>query len=433
MAFESEKLEYKSTAVEDIDKTVVAFANTTGGRIIVGTSDDGEAIGLADIDEDYTRITNIVRDKIEPDVTMFVKYTLNNNKTINIDVSEGSSKPYYIKAKGLKPSGVYIRQGASSVPASAEQIRQMIKLSDGDIFEDGRALNQQLTFDAAKGAFESKGIPLEKSKYATLGVCSIDDRLFTNLGLILSDQCEHTIKVAVFSDEANTIFKAHKEFGGSVFNQLEETFDYLMLCNQNKSEIKGLERTDKWDYPQEAIREALLNSIIHRDYGFSGSIIVNVNDTKIEFISIGGLLPGLTTEDIKSGISQPRNRKLADIFHRLRYIESYGTGIRRIYTIYKNCPQQPTIIVTPNTFKIILPNQNNPSPTSDQGTKKLEATPQEQKVIKYLYDNNEMTDEEIQELLHIKKTRTFTLVKDLESKGYVVIEGRGKDKKYRLK
>lgn len=295
----------------------------------------------------------------------------------------------------------------------------MIKLSDGDIFEDGRALNQELTFDAAKGAFESKSIPLEKSKYAALGVCRIDDRLFTNLGLILSDQCEHTIKVAVFSDEANTIFKAHKEFGGSVFNQLEETFDYLMLCNQNKSEIKGLERIDKWDYPQEAIREALLNSIIHRDYGFSGSIIVNVNDTKMEFISIGGLLPGLTTEDIKSGISQPRNRKLADIFHRLRYIEPYGTGIRRIYTMYKNCPQQPTIIVTPNTFKIILPNQNNPSATSDicLGSEETDGSIRSMK-IKDIHERKKIIDEskpDITVSIHLNSFKQDSSVRGAQS------------------
>ena len=141
-----------------------------------------------------------------------------------------------------------------------------------------------------------------------------------------------------FGDDANTTFKDNKEFGGSIFTQLEDTFDYLMLCNRTTASFKGLERIEKKDYPEEALREALLNAIVHRDYSYSGSIIINVNDGRIEFISIGGLLPGLSTDDIRIGISQPRNKNLAEMFHRLRLIESYGTGIRRIYKLYEKCP-----------------------------------------------------------------------------------------------
>lgn len=101
-----------------------------------------------------------------------------------------------------------------------------------------------------------------------------------------------------------------------------------------------------------------MNAIVHRDYSYSGSIIINVNDERIEFISIGGLLPGLSTDDIRIGISQPRNKNLAEMFHRLRLIESYGTGIRRIYKLYENCPVQPVIEATPNAFKMVLPNMN---------------------------------------------------------------------------
>lgn len=307
------------------------------------------------------------------------------------------------------------------------------ELYDSDTFEEERTHNQELTFKQMKKAFENKDISFDRRKYESLGICGIEDRLYTNLGLLVSDQCMHTIKIAVFANESNTKFKARKEFEGSIFQQLEEAFSYLMLCNQNNSEIVGLKRIDTWDYPKEAIREALLNAIIHRDYGFSGSIIVNVNDKSMEFISIGGLLPGLTTEDIKSGISQPRNRKLAEIFHRLRYIEAYGTGIRRIFDMYEDCSKKPTIIVTPNTFKIILPNQNNTSAEKEAIVAKGGTSSQEVKVINYLYENKEMTDEELQDLLNVKKTRAFNIVKDLESKGYVVIDGRGKNKKYRMK
>lgn len=358
MQYESEKVEFKEFYVNDIYKEVIAFANTNGGTIFVGVNDKGETIGLENIDDTYTRITNGIRDAILPDVTIFVKYILEDNQIIRIEVGEGTYKPYYLKSKGLKPSGVYVRQGASSAPASPEQIRQMIKDADGNIFENLRSLDQNLSFKYIAKIFSKHKIEFNKDKYYILGIKNKNFELYTNLGLLLSDQCTHTIKVAVFADEQNTIFRDSKEFSGSIFKQLEETFYYIQLCNQNRSVIDGLERKDYWDYPKEAIREALLNALIHRDYNFSGSIIINVNDKQIEFISIGGLVDGLFPEDIRNGISLSRNKKLAEVFHRLHFVESYGTGIRRIFALYRGYSIQPTINVTPNSFKFTLPNMN---------------------------------------------------------------------------
>ena len=190
------------------------------------------------------------------------------------------------------------------------------------------------------------------------------------------------------------------------------------------------------DYPEDAIREALLNALVHRDYSFSGSIIINVNDSCMEFISIGGLLPGLSAEDIRSGISQPRNRNLAEVFHRLRLIESYGTGIRKIYALYKNYPAQPRIEVTHNTFKLILPNMNAAVEEKHEEKSAEQAaniTPQMKIVLDYLKEYGEMNDEELQELLHIKKTRAYMLTRRMNEEGLIVISGRGATKKFKLK
>ena len=117
---------------------------------------------------------------------------------------------------------------------------------------------------------------------------------------------------------------------------MKNVFEYIMLNNKTKSIFSGIDLIDISDYPEAAIREALLNAVVHRDYGFSGSIIVNINSKNIDIISIGGLVPGLAKEDIMNGISQPRNRKLAEMFHRLNYIVSYGTGIRKILSLYSD-------------------------------------------------------------------------------------------------
>lgn len=426
MTFETENIEFKSKFTEDLYKEVIAFANTNGGVVYIGIDNEGNAVGIDNVDENYTRITNGIRDAIMPDVTMFVKYTIQENRVVRITVSEGSYKPYYLKSKGLKPSGVFVRQGTSSVSASPEQIRAMIKESDGDNYESMRSIEQQLTFKSAKEAFKRYDIEFSKTKYRTLGVTVDGDELYSNLALIISDQCAHTTKVAVFADDANTEFRDSKEFVGSIFEQLDNTYAYLALCNKTTATFKGLERIEKVDYPEEALREALLNALVHRDYSFSGSIIINVNDKEMEFISIGGLLPGLSPDDIRTGISQPRNKNLADIFHRLHLIESYGTGIRKIYNLYANCAKQPRIEVTSNTFKIILPNMNRVA-TKESGTG---ITAQMQKILDYIDKNGQITDMEIQELLELKKTRAFTLAKQMRDMELIRVVGRGTAKKY---
>ncbi len=361
---------------------------------------------------------------------MFVKYTLKDNHVIKITVGEGSYKPYYLQAKGLKPNGVFIRQGTSSVQASFEQIRQMIKDSDGDNWETMRSLEQEMTFSHAKKAFQKYNVEFSKEKYRTLGITDASDSLYTNLALILSDQCGHTTKVAVFGNDANTQFRDNKEFSGSLFEQLENTFSYLMLCNKTVATFKGLDRLERQDYPEEALREALLNAIVHRDYSFSGSIIININDSEMEFISIGGLVSGLSPDDIRSGISQPRNKNLAEVFHRLHLIESYGTGIRKIYSLYDNCALQPRIEVTSNTFKIVLPNMNNSVLPKLSNKNLSDITPQMQTVLDFIDENGQITDGEVQKLLNIKNTRSYTLMKKMADKGLVLINGRGVNKKY---
>lgn len=427
MLYENENTEFKSALTGDIYKEVIAFANNGGGVIYIGVDDNGNETGVADVDETYTRLTNGIRDAISPDVTVFSKYSLNENNVIKIEISEGARKPYYLKSNGIKPSGVYVRQGASSVPASEDQIRLMIKMSDGDSFEGIRSLNQELTFASAKQAFEKYGVEFSENKYRVLGITTDSNDLYTNLGLLLSDQCRHSIKAAVFADEDNTSFLDSKEFTGSILRQLDDAYSYLMLNNRNNAEFKGLERVEHYSYPQEALREALLNALVHRDYAFSGSIIININESQIEFISLGGLLPGLSAEDIQNGISQPRNPKLAEVFHRLRLIESYGTGIRRIFTLYRDCEKKPEIIVTPNTFKLILPNRNYYS--TDKSEEKA-LNNQQRTILQHIERNGAITEETVQKLLGVKRTRAYVILKEMRDSGLIEVQGRGQNKKY---
>ena len=297
------------------------------------------------------------------------------------------------------------------------------------------SLNQDLTFDQCREAFIKRQIEFDESKFNVLGLYNSERQAFTNLGLLLSDQCDHTIKVAVFGDVNNTIFKGRKEFTGSLLKQIDEAFDYIELNNNTHSEIKGLVREDFVDYPTEALREALLNAVIHRNYDFSGSIIVNINSEFMEFISIGGLLPGLTPNEILNGVSILRNKKISEIFLRLRIIEAYGTGIRRIFSLYEHCLEKPKINATGNSFKITLFNMNHQRSRIIPANEDLIAkrvNPQEELIIDYLQQHGEVTDEKVQELLGVKKTRAFVITKQLFDKGLVKITGRGVNRKITL-
>ena len=148
----------------------------------------------------------------------------------------------------------------------------------------------------------------------------------------------------------------------------------------------------------------------------------------MEFISLGGLFGGITLKDIQMGISQPRNKRLAEVFHRLYFIESYGMGIRRIYELYADNATKPWLEVSTNVFKITLPNKNIGSKEEKEGT----VTNQMQQVIDYIKSNGRITEEEISKLLSIKKTRTYLLTRQMIENGLLKIEGKGKDKVYKL-
>lgn len=150
---ESESVELKVIVVEDIKKEIIAFANYEGGKLYIGDQDDKTVSGLDNPDETALQISNMVRDAIKSDLTMFLHYerlVIDGKKIVAVDIQQGIERPYYIAKKGLRPEGVYIRQGYSSVLPTNTVIRRMIKETDGDYFEEMRSLEQNLTFESAK-------------------------------------------------------------------------------------------------------------------------------------------------------------------------------------------------------------------------------------------------------------------------------------------
>ena len=431
---ESERTEFKSIVVTDIKKEIIAFANYDGGKIYIGIEDDGTVIGVEDSDSVALQVSNMVRDAIKPDLTMFLHYEtkeIEQKQVVIIDIQRGTERPYYIAKKGLRPEGVYVRQGYSSVPATDTAIRKMIKETDGDYFEDMRSLDQELTFCETKKEFQKRNITLEQPQMKTLGIIN-QDGIYTNLALLLSDQCVHTIKTAVFEGKNQNIFKDRKEFTGSLFAQMEAVYDYIDFRNQTHSTFEKLYRIDNRDYPEVAVREALLNCLVHRDYGYSSSILISMYEDRLEFTSIGGLVTGVTLEDVMMGISVCRNKKLANVFYRLELIEAYGTGIQKIMNAYQDQFIKPEIKVSNNVFKIILPNTNAQAELREelQYHTHIQPEDEETQIMQMIDQEKRIQRKQVQERLGISQTTSGRILKQMVKKGLIMQRGRGKNTCY---
>ena len=428
---ESETVELKTIIVDDIKKEIVAFANCEGGKLYIGVQDDGEVIGMEDPDGAALQISNMVRDAIKPDLTMFLHYEtlkVEGKSIVAVDIQRGTERPYYIAKKGLRPEGVYVRQGYSSVPATDTAIRRMIKETDGDSFEEMRSLEQDLTFVAAQKEFSERNILFGPMQMKTLGIVN-QDGIYTNIGLLLSEQCVHTIKAAVFEGSSQSVFKDRKEISGSLFKQMREIYDYIDFHNQTHSTFDKLRRIDTRDYPEVAVREALLNSLVHREYSFRASTLIGIYGDRIEFTSIGGLVSGVTLKDVLLGISVCRNTKLANVFYRLELIEAYGTGLRKIMNAYEGSGKTPQIETSDNAFKIILPNLNA---QLEQKQVSDASDSQAEKVMQLARNQGVLTRKDVEKLLAIGQTTSGRLLKKMIKNELLMQEGIGKTTHYRL-
>ena len=364
---ETERIELKRCVTDRMVKTIVAFANGQGGNIYVGIDDFGQVIGVDDIDGEMLKISSLVHDAICPELAQFVHIEpieLDGKRVILVNVEPGDEKPYYLAAKGLVPAGVFMRLGPATVPMGRRDIRRMIREEDGDLFETRHAPVQELTFEEAAAFFRSHHVDFSQERYRSLGFFARDG-FYSNLALLVSDQNPYTLKCAVFNDDAGTEFLDHLECEGSVLRQFEDALRFLRLANNLRSYFPSETRIDQRDYPDDALREGLLNAIIHRDYDEGAHIptLVKMYRTELSFTSFGSLF-GITERQAITRESSPRNPALLALFHRLGEVEAYGSGLPKIWKLYEQEHLRASIEAEGSFFSLVLPNINtvrNPS------------------------------------------------------------------------
>jgi len=407
--------EFKERVSDTIARTAVAFSNTEGGTIYIGVNDKGEIIGVPDTDDASIRCSQILNDKIRPEIIMtssIKTIKMDGKDIVLVEISEGDEKPYYLREKGLKAEGVYIRKGTTNIPVSEEAFKAMLQRPRSRMYENLPSLEQDLTFEFTESVFKKKQIALGKEQMKTLHM--IDGGKYTNLAFMLSDQFDTPLKAALFQDDYRESFLDRAEFKGSILEQFDGVMRFISGHNSKMSIISGIDRIDMQAFPPEAVREAILNALIHRDYSMQGTILVNIYPDKMTISSPGGLNEIYSLEDLKTGISSTRNPKLADIFYRLGFVEAYGTGIPRIMKMYRR-HSEPTIKVSDALFFITLPSMIH-----------------DENPIEKLLENNAYIKRSDLEDLGYDRGRAVREIDRLMKDGRIEKVGGGRSTKYRV-
>ena len=209
---------------------------------------------------------------------------------------------------------------------------------------------------------------------------------------------------------------------------MNEVYYFIDLHNQTHATFDKLLRVDSRDYSESAVREALLNAIVHREYAFRASTLISLYEDRMEVVSVGGLVSGIVLEDIMMGVSVCRNPQLANVFYHLKLIEAYGTGISKIMQAYQNAKRKPVFRATPNAFKVLLPNMNYEENEENRPTDSQ--MPDEQQEVLKLAEKGPIVRSEVEKLLGVSASTATRFLRNLEREHLLTRLGKGKNTQY---
>ncbi|WP_337742806.1 RNA-binding domain-containing protein [Fusobacterium gonidiaformans] len=412
---ESRELEFKATITNTFLKTVSAFSNYHSGRIIFGIDDNGNVVGLDEIEEFCLDLENKINDNISPKPDFrFIKDR--KQKTITLVVDEGVNKPYLYKGKAYK------RNDTSTVEVDRIELNRLTLLGLNRYYEELKAKNQNLEFTVLKKELEEKVSLKEFSKDVLKTLNLYDDKNgYNHAAEILADKNAFPgIDIAKFGKNIDEILDRNLFTHISIISQYKKTMEIFNRYYKYE-QVVGSERIEKELIPERAFREVLANALIHRTWDINSNIRIAMYDDKIEVSSPGGLPSGISKKEYLNGqISQLRNPILGNIFFRLKYIEMFGTGIRRINESYKDFMVKPSFEIFENSIKIVLPLL----------VTKLLLTTDEERIMEVFKEGNILSSSEILKITEFKKDKLNRLLKKLLQKNYIEMIGKGRGTKY---
>ncbi|MBS6723933.1 MAG: putative DNA binding domain-containing protein [Clostridiales bacterium] len=412
---ETRTTEFKERITNTFLKTVSAFSNYDGGEIFFGIDDNGNITGVSDVKQACLDIENKINDSITPQPDYKLELQ-NKDKTIKLTVKSGLQKPYLYKSKAYK------RNDTATIEVDTLELSRLILEGKNISFEELPCEDQELTFDILCQKLK-ESIQIDTFNQDTLKTLNLYNSTigYNNAAGILADKNHFPgIDMVKFGENISVIHKRATFDNRSVLAVYEKALEVFKDYYQYE-EIEGANRKKIERIPEAAFREAIANALIHRAWDVESQIRVLMFDNRIEIISPGGLPSGITEDEYLSGkLSVLRNRNLANVFYRLGFVEIFGTGITRIKQLYEEGLRRPDFEVSENTIKMVLPVLE----------KNLNLTEDERKIYVILSKTMLKSISEIAPYVPFGKSKTTQLLKEMNKKGVVKIEGRGRGTKY---
>ncbi len=436
---ESKTLELKAELPrhEQIAKTIVAFANTSGGKLVIGVADDLTIVGVTedDLPELQDRITSIVFDRCSPAILPEIySANLQGKLVLVVEVFRGNLLPYYLKSEG-KNDGTYLRVGATNRKAEFESIVELERQRRNLSFDDEVCREQDwraLDLTGLTARFAARSRPLDEEKLQNLKLLKLDQgQLYPTQGLmILLGLYPHVvIKCARFKGTDMSVFLDRKEYGGDLLGQLEQAEAFIKNHIHLRGEINGLQRTDRFELPMEALREALVNAIAHRDYTNQGrDIKVGVYDDVVNVVSPGGFPSTLTMESLLDGRSEIRNRVVARVLKELGYIEQWGSGVGRMRSACVAMGLAEPRIRERGDFVDV--EFYRPASIGKVSASIGKVSDHERRVLDCLQTQDSITSKAVEGLIGVKEARARRILKEMVDKALIEKRGSGRSTYY---
>ena len=337
---ENNTTEFKAILNDSLEKEVVAFLNSkTGGDLFIGVSDDGNILGVENPDKTQLQISDRLKNNILPScLGLFDVFSEENNGKIiiHIIVSSGVEKPYYLKKKGMSPVGCYMRIGSGIKQMPTDLITNFFasrtRNSLRNIISPRYA---EHSFAQLKIYYEEQNFTLNNEFLRNLDLYTSDNK-FNYVAYLLADTNSTSIKVAKYSGTNKYDLIENEEYGFcSLIKATERVLDKLEIENKTFTKITGTaRRLERKMIDKIALREALINAIVHNDYTREVPPVVEIYSDRLSITSYGGLVEGLSKEEFFNGRSMPRNRELMRVFRDLDFVEHLGSGMQRILKAY---------------------------------------------------------------------------------------------------
>lgn len=426
---ESLTVEFKSQWSKDsIPKTLAAFANTQGGDLYIGVSDEGNVIGVADANQVRQSLASVLADRIFPSMYDCVEdetLQIGGLQIVHVRVDRGRNRPYSLDSKNANT--IFIRSGNTTRPAQIAEICAIARESNIIPFESRIATEQNLTFNVLQAFCRQADFDFEPQKNLQYGFWDAEKQRYTNLAFLCSDQNTYNAVVVTFSDDEKLNMVSATRIDGSILRLITEGMKALEATNLIRLEIPkdgSAQRKETYAVSPVILREALVNAIAHRDYNRTVATSVHVTPSQIDIFTGGGLADLNPQEILEGRATDCRNQHLALLLGRLHLMEGVGNGFRLIRAEYAAKPISDLLKVEPRSFTIVLPRRQSVRVQSNDS--------EANRMLAFLADHPTASRREIQDALGCSQSLCIQRLRRLLDQGLIIAAGQARNRRYSL-